>query len=148
VPVIHRHEDLTRLLHALRLHHTAAEVDALALRAAKEGVSHAAFLYSSSLACTQGAGEPGVREQTIPADLVEQLGLGSRKVNGGRGNRQRTHLAQNLLEGQPGGEHLVERLGERPCVARTIRERFMRLTPRYAAACISGRNSSRMGALL
>lgn len=40
-----RHEDLTRLLRALQLHLTAAEVDALALRAAKEGLTHAAFLY-------------------------------------------------------------------------------------------------------
>jgi DNA replication protein DnaC len=35
-----------RLLHALQLHHTVAEVDALRLRAAKEGLSHAAFLYA------------------------------------------------------------------------------------------------------
>lgn len=41
-----RHEDLTRLLHALQMHHTPAEVDALTLRAAKEGLSHAAFLYA------------------------------------------------------------------------------------------------------
>ena len=40
-----RHEDLTRLLRALQLHHTAAGVDELALRAAKEGLTHAAFLY-------------------------------------------------------------------------------------------------------
>ena len=46
MPVTHRHEDLTRLLHALQLHHTVAEVDALSLRAAKEGLSHAAFLYA------------------------------------------------------------------------------------------------------
>ncbi len=44
-PVTHRHEDLTRLLHAVQLHHTPAEVDALALRAAKAGLTHAAFLY-------------------------------------------------------------------------------------------------------
>lgn len=43
--VANRHEELTRLLRALQLHHTAAEVDALALRAAKEGLTHAAFLY-------------------------------------------------------------------------------------------------------
>jgi DNA replication protein DnaC len=46
VPVTNRHEDLTRLLHALQLHHTPAEVDALTVRAAKEGLSHAAFLYA------------------------------------------------------------------------------------------------------
>lgn len=40
------HEDLTRLLHSVQLHHTAGEVDALALRAAKEGLTHAAFLYA------------------------------------------------------------------------------------------------------
>jgi DNA replication protein DnaC len=40
-----RHEDLTRLLRALQLHYTAAGVDELALRAAKEGLTHAAFLY-------------------------------------------------------------------------------------------------------
>ena len=40
-----RHEELTRLLQALQLHHTAAGVDELALRAAKEGLTHAAFLY-------------------------------------------------------------------------------------------------------
>jgi DNA replication protein DnaC len=40
-----RHEQLTRLLRALRLHHTAAGVDELTLRAAKEGLTHAAFLY-------------------------------------------------------------------------------------------------------
>jgi DNA replication protein DnaC len=40
-----RHEDLTRLLRTLQLHHTAAGVDELALRAAKEGLTHAAFLY-------------------------------------------------------------------------------------------------------
>lgn len=44
--VTNRHENLTRLLHALQLHHTPAEVDALTLRAAKEGLSHAAFLYA------------------------------------------------------------------------------------------------------
>lgn len=40
-----RHEHLTRLLRSLQVHHTAAGVDELALRAAKEGLSHAAFLY-------------------------------------------------------------------------------------------------------
>src|SRR5215216_5455806 len=45
VPVTNRHEELTRLLHSVQMHHTPGEVDALALRAAKEGLSHAAFLY-------------------------------------------------------------------------------------------------------
>jgi DNA replication protein DnaC len=40
-----RHEELTRLLRSLQLHHTATGVDELALRAAKEGLTHAAFLY-------------------------------------------------------------------------------------------------------
>lgn len=40
-----RHEELTRLLRSLQLHHTAAGVDELTLRAAKDGLTHAAFLY-------------------------------------------------------------------------------------------------------
>lgn len=40
----HRHEVLTSLLQRVQLHHTAAEIDALAGRAAKEGLSHLAFL--------------------------------------------------------------------------------------------------------
>ena len=42
----HGHEGLTRLLHSVQLHHTPAEVDALPIRAAKEGLSHAALLYA------------------------------------------------------------------------------------------------------
>ncbi len=42
----HRHEALTQLLHRVQLHHTAAEVDALTVRAAKEGLSHLAFLHA------------------------------------------------------------------------------------------------------
>jgi DNA replication protein DnaC len=44
VPVTNRHEVLTRLLQRVQLHHTAAEVEELAVRAAKEGLSHLAFL--------------------------------------------------------------------------------------------------------
>ena len=40
-----RHEELTRLLRSLQLHHTASSVDELAMRAAREGLTHAAFLY-------------------------------------------------------------------------------------------------------
>lgn len=39
-----RHEALTQLLQRVQLHHTAAEVDALSARAAREGLSHVAFL--------------------------------------------------------------------------------------------------------
>lgn len=39
-----RHEVLTQLLQRVQLHHTAAEVEDLAVRAAKEGLSHLAFL--------------------------------------------------------------------------------------------------------
>lgn len=42
--VTNRHEVLTQLLQRVQLHHTAAEVDDLAVRAAKEGLSHLAFL--------------------------------------------------------------------------------------------------------
>lgn len=41
-----RQEALTQLLHAVQLHHTATEVEALTIRAAKEGLSHTAFLYA------------------------------------------------------------------------------------------------------
>lgn len=44
MPVTNRHEGLTQLLQRVQLHHTAAEVEALAVRAAKEGLSHLAFL--------------------------------------------------------------------------------------------------------
>ena len=40
-----RHEDLTRLLRTWQLPQTAAGVDDLTLRAAREGLTHAAFLY-------------------------------------------------------------------------------------------------------
>lgn len=42
--VTNRHEVLTQLLQRVQLHHTAAEVDDLAVRAAREGLSHLAFL--------------------------------------------------------------------------------------------------------
>lgn len=44
MPVTNRHEELSQLLQRVQLHHTAAEVEALAVRAAKEGLSHVAFL--------------------------------------------------------------------------------------------------------
>ena len=44
MPVTNRHEVLTQLLQRMQLHHTAAEVEDLAVRAAKEGLSHLAFL--------------------------------------------------------------------------------------------------------
>lgn len=44
MPVTNRHEVLTQLLQRVQLHHTAAEVEGLAVRAAKEGLSHLAFL--------------------------------------------------------------------------------------------------------
>jgi DNA replication protein DnaC len=40
-----RHEELTRLLQTLQLRHMAACVDEVALRAAREGLTHEAFLY-------------------------------------------------------------------------------------------------------
>jgi DNA replication protein len=45
VLMANRHEELTRLLRSLQLHHTASGVDELAMRAAREGLTHAAFLY-------------------------------------------------------------------------------------------------------
>ena len=39
-----RHEGLTQLLQRVQMHHTVADVEALATRAAKEGLSHLAFL--------------------------------------------------------------------------------------------------------
>jgi DNA replication protein DnaC len=46
VPVTNRHEELSQLLQRVQLHHTAVEVEALAVRAAKEGLSHLAFLHA------------------------------------------------------------------------------------------------------
>lgn len=40
-----RHQDLTRLLQALQLNHTASSFADLAMRAAREGLTHEAFLY-------------------------------------------------------------------------------------------------------
>jgi DNA replication protein DnaC len=40
-----RHHDLTRLLQALQLSHTAGSFADLAMRAAKEGLTHEAFLF-------------------------------------------------------------------------------------------------------
>ena len=40
-----RHQDLTRLLQALQLSHTASSFTDLAMRAAREGLTHEAFLY-------------------------------------------------------------------------------------------------------
>lgn len=40
-----RHQDLTRLLQALQLSHTASSFAELAMRAAREGMTHEAFLY-------------------------------------------------------------------------------------------------------
>ena len=40
-----RHQDLTRLLQALQLNHTASSFAELAMRAAREGLTHEAFLY-------------------------------------------------------------------------------------------------------
>jgi DNA replication protein DnaC len=40
-----RHQDLTRLLQALQLNHTASSFTDLAMRAAREGLTHEAFLY-------------------------------------------------------------------------------------------------------
>lgn len=39
-----RHEGLTQLLQRVQMHHTVADVETLATRAAKEGLSHMAFL--------------------------------------------------------------------------------------------------------
>ena len=40
-----RHQDLTRLLQALQLSHTASSFAELAMQAAREGLTHEAFLY-------------------------------------------------------------------------------------------------------
>jgi DNA replication protein DnaC len=81
VLVTNRHEDLTRLLHSVQLHHTAAEVDALALRAAKEGLTHAAFLYAfvqqEATYREQRRFERLLRESRLPREkTMAQLDLG------------------------------------------------------------------------
>jgi DNA replication protein DnaC len=81
VPVTNRHEDLTRLLHAVQLHHTPAEVDALAERAAKEGLTHTAFLYAfvqqEASYREQRRFERLLRESRLPREkTLAQLDLG------------------------------------------------------------------------
>lgn len=81
MPVTNRHEELTQLLHAVQLHHTPAEVDALALRAAKEGLTHAAFLYAfvqqEATYREQRRFERLLREARLPREkTMAQLDLG------------------------------------------------------------------------
>ncbi len=81
MPVTNGHEDLTRLLHSVELHHTPAEVDALALRAAKEGLTHDAFLYAfvqhEATYRAQRRFERLLREARLPREkTMAQLDLG------------------------------------------------------------------------
>jgi len=79
--VTNRHAGLTQLLQSVQLHHTAAEVDALAERAAKEGLTHAAFLYAfvqqEATYREQRRFERLLRESRLPREkTMAQLDLG------------------------------------------------------------------------
>lgn len=75
------HEPLTQLLQRVQLHHTAAEVEALAVRAAKEGLSHVAFLQAfveqEASYREQRRVERLLRESRLPREkTLAQLDLG------------------------------------------------------------------------
>ncbi|NJO82638.1 MAG: AAA family ATPase, partial [Blastochloris sp.] len=70
----HRHTDLTQLLHRVQVHHTPAEADALAVRAAKEGLRHLAFLHAVI------AQEAGYREQRRFERLLRESHLPREKT--------------------------------------------------------------------
>lgn len=122
--MINRHEDLTRLLHSLQMHHTPAEVDALTLRAAKEGLSHAAFLYAfaqqEASYREQRRFERLLRDSHLPREkTMAQLDLGwfgpvlaqqVERLNNGAYVRQAVNV---IAIGKPGTgkSHLAAALG-------------------------------------
>jgi len=72
---------LTQLLHRVQLHHTAAEVDALSARAAREGLRHVAFLHAfvaqEASYRAQRRFERLLRESRLPREkTLAQLDLG------------------------------------------------------------------------
>jgi len=79
--VTNRHEALTQLLHRVQLHHTAAEVEDLSARAAREGLSHVAFLQAfveqEASYREQRRFERLLRESRLPREkTLAQLDLG------------------------------------------------------------------------
>src|SRR5215212_7692048 len=74
VRMANRHQDLTRLLQALQLSHTASSFSELAMRAARDGLTHEAFLYE------RAQQEYGYRQQRRLERLLRESHLPREKT--------------------------------------------------------------------